>query len=81
MDDRACAAVSAIWSSILSLPEIGPDDDFFELGGTSMDGNHMLAEVRKEVGVRVRVRDLLENPTLAEFTDRVHLLMDEGSPG
>jgi aryl carrier-like protein len=75
-DERVSDVITTIWTSILSLDEIRPDDDFFELGGTSMVGNHMLAKVRKETGVRVRVRDLLENPTLAQFTDCVHALMD-----
>lgn len=76
-DDGTVEAVRAIWVSILSVDAIAPDDDFFELGGTSMAGNHMLAQVRKRTGLRVRVRDLLENPTLAGFTDRVGALMGD----
>ena len=75
-DRRASEAIKKIWISILKVDQIRPDDDFFELGGTSMVGNHMLAVVRNEIGVRVRVRDLLENPTLADFSDCVHALID-----
>ena len=63
-----------IWISALNRAEVGPDDNFFELGGTSLDGSHMLAEVRGRLSVRVRLRDLLENPTLGQFTDRVRAL-------
>ena len=76
MTDQLNDVIHTIWTSILNRTEVNVGDNFFELGGTSLDGSHMLAEVRRRVSATVRIRDLLENPTLSQFTDRVRVLAE-----
>lgn len=65
------AAVTALWCEVFKVPDIGPDDDFFSLGGHSMIAVRMAARLRDELGLRVPVRLILEHPTVADLTNRL----------
>ncbi|MEU9040478.1 MULTISPECIES: amino acid adenylation domain-containing protein [unclassified Kitasatospora] len=65
-------AVGHLWAELLGVETVGPDDDFFALGGTSLLAMEMLARARIMFGVdvgRVRTltRALLREPELRPF--------------
>jgi pyochelin synthetase len=41
--------IAAIWASILKLPEVGRDQDFFALGGDSLTAAQVVARMREEI--------------------------------
>jgi acyl transferase domain-containing protein/D-arabinose 1-dehydrogenase-like Zn-dependent alcohol dehydrogenase len=57
--------IAAIWRRVLGLAEIGVHDDFFALGGDSLIGVQLIAEVNRELGGRLSLRQLLVQPTVA----------------
>ncbi|RJQ81240.1 beta-ketoacyl synthase [Pseudonocardiaceae bacterium YIM PH 21723] len=62
-----------IFAGMLDLPEVGPDDDFFDLGGDSLLGTYLLGEVHDALGVDLALESLYEAPTpqaLALLVDR-----------
>ncbi|MFJ7905956.1 amino acid adenylation domain-containing protein [Kitasatospora sp. NPDC096204] len=66
------AAVGQLWAELLGVEHVGPDGDFFALGGTSLLAMEMLARARimfgVEVGqVRALTRALLREPVLRAF--------------
>ena len=61
--------LAAIWREVLAVPEIGVDDDFFELGGSSLSTVRVAAKAAAR-GVAVTVRDLVEAPTIAQLAAR-----------
>jgi len=69
--------VAAIWSRALGVKKIGPDDNFFALGGHSLLGVKMIAEIQAKTGIdeELKLGDLLEYPTLAAFTAHLESLM------
>ena len=73
--------VAGIWSSVLGVADVGPDDDFFDLGGNSLVAVQLIAQVRKALGVRLPMRTLFEHSTVAGMAAEVEdLLADADAP-
>lgn len=55
-----------IWLEVLTYPveRINPHDDFFELGGTSMQAATLIYQVQKAFQVRLQAQALYENTSL-----------------
>jgi aryl carrier-like protein len=54
----------SIWRDMLRVEPIGIDDDFFDLGGHSLLAIKMLARVDDNIGVRLHLKRLVEDPTI-----------------
>ena len=76
MADRLQEQIATIWAKVLGVKTIAPQDDFFALGGHSLLGVKMIAEIQAKTGMEeeLRLSDLLEYPTLAAFTAHVESL-------
>ena len=57
--------ITRIWGRYLGVDRVGVDDPFFELGGTSLVGLTIVAEMERELGIRLGASDLYEAPTPA----------------
>jgi surfactin family lipopeptide synthetase B/lichenysin synthetase B len=77
MADRLQEQVAAIWARALGVKKINPDDNFFALGGHSLLGVKMIAEIQAKTGIEeeLRLSDLLEFPTLGAFVPHLESLM------
>jgi phthiocerol/phenolphthiocerol synthesis type-I polyketide synthase E len=53
-------AIREIWQAAIGVDPIGLDDNFFEIGGDSMVGVQILAEVEQLVGLELELLDILE---------------------
>ncbi|GAA1360249.1 hypothetical protein GCM10009661_03700 [Catellatospora chokoriensis] len=62
---EVAAVLAPIWSSLLGIERIRPDDDFFAIGGTSLTAVQLVAQVRVSFGVRLSMRLIFDAPTLA----------------
>lgn len=58
------ARLRKIWLGVLGEHQIGPDTDFFDLGGNSLTAVELMAAVRIEFDVELRTIVLFEHPTL-----------------
>ncbi|WP_182915617.1 non-ribosomal peptide synthetase [Massilia cavernae] len=59
--------VAAIWATLLKLPQVGLQDNFFMLGGHSLLAAQVVAQVEEQLRVAVPMRLLFDAPTLADF--------------
>jgi hypothetical protein len=77
MPDQLQEQVAEIWSRALGVKMIGPGDNFFALGGHSLLGVKMIAEIQARVGIEeeLKLADLLEYPTLGAFSAHLQGLM------
>ena len=56
--------LSAIWQKILNIPQVGIEDDFFDLGANSLQVGAFINRVHKETGRELTIRDVFSKPTL-----------------
>ncbi|MFI0425209.1 amino acid adenylation domain-containing protein [Spongiactinospora sp. 9N601] len=66
--------VAGIMAALLLLKQVGADDDFFEVGGHSLLATQLIAKLRDDFKVNIKLRNLFERPVvseLAEFIDRL----------
>jgi amino acid adenylation domain-containing protein len=56
--------LTAIWCDVLGRSSIGPDENFFEIGGHSLTAMRLLARVEQAFNARLSLVDLLQHVTL-----------------
>lgn len=56
-----------LWQETLNDPELGPEDNFFIVGGHSLLALRLLGRVHKYTGVELTLAELLDAPTPAEL--------------
>ncbi|HWZ46035.1 MAG TPA: amino acid adenylation domain-containing protein [Candidatus Saccharimonadales bacterium] len=66
IDDPVGQVVMALWTDILKVPRISIYDNFFDLGGHSLLATQMVARLEKELGLRMKPKELAFQ-TLAQF--------------
>jgi len=57
-----------IWSGILKTKNITLNDDFFELGGTSLQAMMLFDQIETKLGIRLPPITLFRAPTIADIT-------------
>jgi amino acid adenylation domain-containing protein/non-ribosomal peptide synthase protein (TIGR01720 family) len=60
-----------LFAEVLGLSEVGPDDDFFTLGGHSLNAIRLISRVRTVFAQSVDVRAVFDAPTPAAFARRI----------
>lgn len=65
----------AIWEEILGRKNIGIGDDFFELGGNSMNLISLASKMYDDLGIEIPIVELFSNPTIkgiaSHYTDNI----------
>jgi len=60
-----------IWEEVLSISPIGLDDDFFDLGGDSLQSIMLLASIEGTLNRKLSLGVLYEAPTVARLASRL----------
>jgi amino acid adenylation domain-containing protein/non-ribosomal peptide synthase protein (TIGR01720 family) len=66
-------ALAKIWQEVLKIERVGLTDNFFELGGDSILSLQVVARSRvlKAQGLSLKLRDLMQKPSIAELVASV----------
>jgi thioesterase domain-containing protein/acyl carrier protein len=67
-DDHEYELVT-IWQDVLKIPKIGADDDFFELGGTSLQALMVFAKIEARLGCSLSPTTIVRAPTVAQLAE------------
>ncbi|MEV5652090.1 amino acid adenylation domain-containing protein [Nocardia sp. NPDC052254] len=74
--------VAASFAAVTGADRVGIDDDFFELGGNSLSGVAVAADIANTTGQPVTVRWLYSTSTVGELADRLEAPdPDDGDDG
>ena len=57
-------SLADLWRRVLGIEEVGVDDNFFDLGGTSFHAVRVMAELRETTNLEVSTISLFEAPTV-----------------
>ncbi|NJC73093.1 SDR family NAD(P)-dependent oxidoreductase [Planosporangium thailandense] len=68
--------VARIWRDILGRDDVGPDSNFFALGGDSLLGVALAYRLSQHSGAVLSVITLFENPTVAAMAAEIRRLRD-----
>nr|BAV57451.1 NRPS (A-PCP) [Streptomyces sp. SANK 60404] len=69
--------LTAVWTDLMGLDEIGVDDDFFALGGHSLLATVLVGRISERYGTRVGPRDLYMNATVSELAEFIEEQLEE----
>jgi amino acid adenylation domain-containing protein len=59
------AGIAEIWREVLSLKQVGVEDNFFESGGDSLSATRAFARINKKFGSGITLREMFDHPTIA----------------
>ncbi|HEX4160563.1 MAG TPA: alpha/beta fold hydrolase [Rhizomicrobium sp.] len=63
------ARLGEIWSRTLNISPIGPEDDFFDLGGDSLLAVGLFLEIERETGISLPITTIYDAPTINALAD------------
>ncbi|WP_331740065.1 amino acid adenylation domain-containing protein (plasmid) [Streptomyces sp. NBC_01005] len=72
--------IAGIWQETLRLPRVGALDDFFMLGGDSLQSARVCARIRAEFHVDIQPSAVLTHPTVRELAAHATQLTPEREP-
>jgi amino acid adenylation domain-containing protein len=61
--------LAAVWAEVLGIDSVGANDNFFDLGGDSIQGIQIAVRAQEQ-GLAIALRDLFEHPPIAELAAR-----------
>jgi FkbH-like protein len=59
--------LAELWASLLRFESVGINDDFFELGGTSLLAVDLFVQIDRQLGQRLPLTTLIEAPTIEQL--------------
>ncbi|MFP2994596.1 amino acid adenylation domain-containing protein [Spongiivirga sp. MCCC 1A20706] len=60
-----------VWQSVLNIPNIGINDNFFEMGGSSILTQKLSASLSKEFDTTIAVTKIYQFPTIAKLSEHL----------
>ena len=69
--------IAQIWCDILGLDKVGMHDNFFKLGGNSLNSIQLVTRIRQELNLDLRVADIFIKPTIAKLLTNAQSIIQE----
>jgi hypothetical protein len=75
------ARIAEVWREVLDVPAVGPQDNFFDLGGHSRLMLQVRALLTERLGAEVSMLDLFDHPTVAALAAHLAAVAPSPAPG
>ena len=63
--------IRLVWAAVLHRTDIGPEDNFFDLGGSSLSATQAAARIGRALGLELDVGDMFEAQSIRELSARL----------
>jgi acyl transferase domain-containing protein/acyl-CoA synthetase (AMP-forming)/AMP-acid ligase II/acyl carrier protein len=73
--------IAELWQRALGVRQVGVHDNFFDLGGNSLIGVQLVADLRRELGVQISNVTLFEAPTVSALAQLLGRAAGAATPG
>jgi aryl carrier-like protein len=67
-EDDVDRVLGRIWSTVLGVERLGPDEDFFDMGADSLSALRALAQIKRALKANLTVAMIYEHPNLGQLT-------------
>ena len=57
-------SIASIWQEVLGIEQIGINDNFFEIGGTSLKAVQVISQIRNQIGADISLVTMFEKPNI-----------------
>jgi len=81
--DEAEKALCSIWEEVLGIEKVGINDNYFDLGGNSLNAPVIISKISKKFNINIPLREVFSLPTvkdlaqyIAENTHNAHNIED-----
>ena len=64
-------SIAEVWREVLKLERIGVHDNFFDLGGHSLNATQVVSRLRNRFRSEIPLRHMFDFPTIAELAEDV----------
>jgi acyl carrier protein len=68
-------AVFDVWKEVLGATVVSANDNFFDLGGHSINAVQIISRLNKHFQVSLRIDDIFSNPTVTEVAARIDAIL------
>ena len=73
---EALTILTECWCDVLGRSTVGFDENFFDLGGGSLDAIALHQELEDRLGIKLTVTEVLERATIRTFLDTRYPVSD-----
>src|SRR5262249_4086028 len=70
--------LASIWSEVLSVQQVAPNDNLFDLGGHSLLITRIISRIRNFFQIDVPIHAFFETPTVAAIAARIESELETG---
>lgn len=74
------SAVARIWTEVLDSETFGVSDDFFDLGGDSLQAVRVVARIGSQLGLELPLHEFFDTPTIENLAEKLGEASPAASP-
>ncbi|MCR4654126.1 MAG: amino acid adenylation domain-containing protein [Eubacterium sp.] len=63
--------LALIWKELLEVKEVTREDDYFELGGNSLNATKAIYRIDEKLGVKLKISQIFRNPSLWKMAGEI----------
>ena len=72
--------VAEAFAEVTNCEKVGRNDDFFSLGGHSLNASRVINQIEKKTNVRLKLQDIFQHPVVSELAALISVANESENP-